>query len=295
MTLAAAQEEACATISPEPLIAIVTASFNAAADLVRTARSIRDQLYSNIEWIIIDGGSSDDTLEEIRRNQDIIKFWSSEPDRGIYDAWNKGCAHASGEWVLFLGAGDELAGADAIERCASYLSGARGKYEIVYGKIELMSPDGRGLGELGEPWSALQGKWGGLLPLLPPHPSSFHHRSILAGTKPFDSRFRYAGDTDFVVRSVLRRDPLFIPVLVDRMLAGGVSARPSTTLQIARERRAIASTLRVRAPFLHRARWHMTVLARLATLKLVPTSVRRTLGRRLRKAGRVGPAGVSRE
>lgn len=274
------------------LISIITATYNAASELAVTARSIRDQTYPRIQWIVIDGGSRDGTVDEIRRNEDIVSYWQSEKDRGIYDAWNKGCSEIEGDWVLFLGAGDELAGCDVIEKCVSHLERAGDAHEIVYGKIALISEDGTALCEIGEPWAALKGKWGGLLPLLPPHPSSFHRGEMFKGRNPFDTRFRFAGDSDFVARSVLRADPLFIPLLVDRMLAGGVSARSSNTLRLARERRFIASGLHVKAPILHAVRWHMAVAFRLAVLVL-PQGVRRQVARWVRSPSREQAPGRS--
>ena len=259
------------------MITIITATFNAAADLARTARSIRTQSYRHIQWVVIDGGSVDGTVEEIRANSDIIDYWVSEPDGGIYDAWNKGCARISGEWVLFIGAGDEFARTDTLEACAVYLTMDAGRHEIVYGRIELVSPSGAVIAELGEPWQNMKGKWGGLLPLLPPHPSSFHHRALFARAPAFDTRFRYAGDTAFVLESVLRREPLYIPVLVDRMLTGGVSVRPGNILRIAKERRDIARGLRVKAPALHSLAWAAAIAGQLASHYLLPATARRAL------------------
>ena len=89
----------------KPLVTIITATYNAASSLQATISSIRQQSYVNIEWIIVDGGSSDDTVRILQQNDDVIQFWTSEPDNGIYDAWNKGIARARGEWIGFLGAG----------------------------------------------------------------------------------------------------------------------------------------------------------------------------------------------
>ena len=84
-----------------PLITIITATYNAAQYLPRTIKSIREQTYENIEWIIIDGNSTDETIELIQQNEDVIDYWMSEPDAGIYDAWNKGISLARGEWIAF--------------------------------------------------------------------------------------------------------------------------------------------------------------------------------------------------
>src|SRR5712664_874457 len=89
-----------------PLVTIITATFNDADNLLRTVKAVRELFYKNVEWIIVDGGSKDGTVEAIRRNENVIDYWMSEPDRGIYDAWNKGVSRANGDWISFLGAGD---------------------------------------------------------------------------------------------------------------------------------------------------------------------------------------------
>ena len=90
----------------KPLITIITATFNAAELLPRTFKSIREQSYDNIEWIIVDGASTDKTVELIKQNEDMVDYWISERDKGIADAWNKGLLIASGEAILILNAGD---------------------------------------------------------------------------------------------------------------------------------------------------------------------------------------------
>ena len=89
-----------------PLISVVTVSYNAVSTIEQTIISVLNQMYSNIEYIIIDGGSTDGTVDIIKRYDDKIAYWRSEPDRGIYDAMNKGILQAKGEWIYFIGASD---------------------------------------------------------------------------------------------------------------------------------------------------------------------------------------------
>ena len=92
----------------KPLVSVITVTFNAAMYLERAIRSIVNQSYSNIEYLIIDGKSTDGTLDILRQFGDQIDYWMSEPDDGIYDAMNKGVALSKGDWVYFLGADDIL-------------------------------------------------------------------------------------------------------------------------------------------------------------------------------------------
>ena len=90
----------------QPLISIITTTYNAQNLIEKTINSIRYQTYQNIEYIIIDGNSTDHTIDIIKQNLDIITSYLSEPDKGIYDAMNKGLDKATGDFVIFMGAGD---------------------------------------------------------------------------------------------------------------------------------------------------------------------------------------------
>ncbi|MEI6563396.1 MAG: glycosyltransferase family 2 protein [bacterium] len=92
-----------------PVISIITVVRNGAATIEACINSVTKYASPDIEHIIIDGGSTDGTVDSLRRHGDVITFWVSEPDHGIYDAMNKGLRQARGQWILFLGSDDELA------------------------------------------------------------------------------------------------------------------------------------------------------------------------------------------
>lgn len=92
----------------KPVISIITVVYNGVATLEQTILSVIDQTYQNIEYIIIDGGSTDGTIDVIKRYENKIKYWISEPDKGIYDAMNKAINIAMGDWLLFINEGDML-------------------------------------------------------------------------------------------------------------------------------------------------------------------------------------------
>ena len=92
----------------KPLISIVTVSYNAATTIEQTILSVINQDFEDFEYIIVDGGSTDGTVDIIKKYQDKITLWVSEPDRGIYDAMNKGIRLAKGEFIYFINAGDVL-------------------------------------------------------------------------------------------------------------------------------------------------------------------------------------------
>jgi glycosyltransferase involved in cell wall biosynthesis len=89
-----------------PLISIITVVYNGVSTLEQTILIVINQTYKNIEYIIIDGGSIDGTVDIIKKYEDKLAYWVSEPDKGIYDAMNKGIDKATGEWINFMNAGD---------------------------------------------------------------------------------------------------------------------------------------------------------------------------------------------
>jgi len=115
-----------------PLITIITVSYNAIKTIEDTILSVLSQTYPNIEYIIIDGGSTDGTLDIIKKYQDRISYWVSEADKGIYDAMNKGWHIAKKEsYILFIGADDKIISLPSVKfMCNSYNC-------IIYGEVEL--------------------------------------------------------------------------------------------------------------------------------------------------------------
>lgn len=104
-----------------PKITIITAVYNRADSIEQCISSVINQSYNNLEYIIIDGGSTDGTLDIIKKYSNRIAYWCSEPDEGIYDAWNKGVSHATGEYINFIGSDDAMFGNMIIENAVSHL------------------------------------------------------------------------------------------------------------------------------------------------------------------------------
>ena len=99
-------------------ISIITVSYNAASTIERTLLSIYNQSYKDYEHIIVDGGSSDGTVDVIRKYEAKIAYWISEPDKGVYDAMNKAVKQAKGDWLLFLNSDDTFYSEDVLNRLA---------------------------------------------------------------------------------------------------------------------------------------------------------------------------------
>ena len=118
-----------------PLVSIITVSYNAVSTIEETINSIINQTYINIEYIIIDGGSNDGTIEIIKRYANKISYWISEPDKGIYDAMNKGIKLAKGEWINFMNCGDTFYSASSI---FDIMSLSLKESDVIYGNTNLV-------------------------------------------------------------------------------------------------------------------------------------------------------------
>ena len=115
-----------------PRVSIITVCYNAVSAIQRTILSVLSQTYENIEYIIIDGKSTDGTLAIIKKYESRIAFWLSEPDNGIYDAMNKAINNATGEWVLFMNADDEFVDNKVVERFV-FVVKTHKNYAVYYG------------------------------------------------------------------------------------------------------------------------------------------------------------------
>ncbi|MBZ4651555.1 MAG: hypothetical protein JG761_355 [Proteiniphilum sp.] len=122
-------------------LSVITITWNAAATLERTLRSVREQSWPHIEHLIIDGGSDDGTLELIGRFANEQLRWVSEPDRGLYDAMNKGAAMAKGDYLCFLNAGDTFFAADTVEKMMLTFEDASAP-DILYGETAIVDDAG---------------------------------------------------------------------------------------------------------------------------------------------------------
>lgn len=129
-------------MNPNPKISIITVVFNGEFTLDATIKSIAQQSYSNIEYIIVDGKSSDKTLDIIRENEAAVNIWISEPDKGIYDAMNKGIELATGDYLWFMNSGDEIAHPTTLSKMLESKSYA----DIYYGETMMIDDNGNEIG-----------------------------------------------------------------------------------------------------------------------------------------------------
>lgn len=209
-----------------PLVSIIVAVLNNARDLPRCLASVAGQSFASRELIVMDGGSTDGTLDIIRENGDRIAHWESAADRGVFDAWNRALPYAKGEWICFLGSDDRLHDPGVIERMARIVIAAHPGYRVVYGRLNIVAGDGSLLETVVRPWPELQRGFLAGTSMLP-HTGAFHHRSLFDVHGRFDASFRIAGDYDLMLRELKTANALYVDgeTLVD-MGAGGMSSSP---------------------------------------------------------------------
>lgn len=221
---------------PLPCLTVIVAVFNGAATLQQCIDSVARQTYPNKDLIIIDGGSTDGSVDLLAASQEHINYWISAPDSGIYHAWNKGLAQAKGEWICFLGADDYFWDERVLERMAQELEKLPPDIRVAYGRIMLVSPDGASLYPAGEPWEKIRGRFRQVMCL--PHPGAMHRRSMFERHGVFNESFHIAGDYELLLRELKMADAIFIPGITSvAVRQGGISSIPSNFLMSLREAR----------------------------------------------------------
>ena len=236
------------TIGFTPLISVVIAVYNGSATLQQCLDSVMQQSCAHIEMIVIDGGSTDGTVDLIRANAQKMTYWISEPDSGIYNAWNKALRYARGEWVCFLGADDYLWSNDVLARIATVLKALPSETQIAYGQVMLLGLDDAPLYLVGEPYDRKSEQRVDVMGL-PPHPGLMHRRAMFEERGGFDESFRIAGDTELLLRELQRSAACFVPgVIVAGMRQGGISSKPANVLKSLQELRRIQRKHGIRWP-----------------------------------------------
>jgi glycosyltransferase involved in cell wall biosynthesis len=179
-----------------PLVSIVTPSYNQAQFLEQAICSVLEQDYANIEYIVVDGGSTDGSLEIIQRYETHLAWWVSEPDRGQTDAINKGFARASGDIMAWLNS-DDLYLAGAVSQAVEYLQ-AHPEAGMVYGDANLIDESGAVIGRFPARQTDYQGLMRGTVHI--PQQAAFFRSDLWRQVGPLDPTFYFAMDYDLWVR-----------------------------------------------------------------------------------------------
>jgi glycosyltransferase involved in cell wall biosynthesis len=205
-------------------ISVVTVCFNAGKTLQETIDSVAGQDYGLREHIVVDGGSTDGTSEILLRNRGSMARYVSEPDRGIYDAMNKGLALATGEVVGFLNADDTYADAGVLSRIAQVFQNP----DVQASYADLVYVDNRNTGRVVRYWKSCP-YWPGLFERgwMPAHPTFYARRELYERLGGYDLRYRLQSDFELTMRfmAVHGVRTVYVPETWIRMRAGGISNR----------------------------------------------------------------------
>jgi glycosyltransferase involved in cell wall biosynthesis len=268
-------------MSPAPKLSIITPTLNQGEFIEKTIRSVLDQGYENLEYLIVDGGSTDSTLETIRRYEDRISWWVSEPDEGQTDALNKGLARATGDLVAYINSDDYyLPGAfetaiEAFEQSdADWVAGAA-RYVDEHGNLtEVWRPSQPTTYE-----STIKGRhWWMLAPWSVPQPSAFWRRELQEEVGDFRRDMHYVFDSEYFLRFVYAGH---MPALTDEELSVRVvhpAAKSADPEQFRKEAKAFVEIFSPSLTPLERVRLRLTQLLLWATPVRLALNKMRALG-----------------
>ncbi|MDN3587329.1 glycosyltransferase family 2 protein [Pedobacter aquatilis] len=202
-----------------PKLTVITIVYNNVRDIERTIKSVINQTFKDIEYIIIDGASNDGTLEVIEKYRNQTAKIISEKDKGIYDAMNKGLALATGDYVLFMNSGDEIYDMQTVEDIFATANGA----DIYYGETEMYNDNWESLGkrrhEAPENFTWKSFKFGMSIS----HQAIYIRRSILT---PYDLKYKYSSDIDWIIKAAKKSSNIVnVHRYVAKYLVGGMSKK----------------------------------------------------------------------
>ncbi len=203
-------------------VSLITVSFNSAKTIEDTIKSVREQNYHNLEYIIIDGGSTDGTLDIIENNSNVLSCLISENDDGIYDAMNKGISKASGDIIGFINADDILASPKVLEAVAKTF--ARNCIDACYADLEYV--EYFNLNKAKRYWRSSTFKTGLFSKgWSPPHPTFYVKKSVYEQFGLFSLDYKLGNDIELMLRFLEKYqiNSVYVPETWVKMRLGGVS------------------------------------------------------------------------
>ncbi|WP_316790733.1 glycosyltransferase family 2 protein [Pedobacter frigoris] len=203
----------------QPKLSVITIVYNNVKDIERTMLSVLNQTYPNIEYILIDGSSTDGTKDIIYKYQSKLAQFISEPDKGIYDAMNKGLALATGDYVLFMNSGDEIYTYETVAEVFESEASA----DIYYGETEMFNEQWQSLGQRRHrapehfDWKSF--KYGMSIS----HQAIYVKRSL---AQPYDLKYKYSSDVDWIIKAAKNASSIVnTHIYVAKYLVGGISKK----------------------------------------------------------------------
>jgi glycosyltransferase involved in cell wall biosynthesis len=219
-----------------PQLSVITINYNNCTGLERTIKSVLAQKEVNLEYIVVDGGSNDNSQDIIAKYKDQIFYSVSEKDDGIYNAMNKGIAVANGKFLLFLNSGDYLCDDEVFLKVLPYLDDT----DIVFGNLIRENTDGRKTERF-----SIDNVQDLLITSSLPHPATFIQKKLFTELGHYNETYKIAADYEFFARAILKHNATckYIPVVVSVFDLSGISNDPANFYSLLLERKKIQANL----------------------------------------------------
>lgn len=202
-----------------PTLSIITVVYNNAEHIERTMLSVLNQTYPHIEYIVIDGLSTDGTIDIIKKYEARLAKLVIEKDNGIYDAMNKGLARATGDYVLFMNSGDEIYDEDTVQKVFSSEPDA----DIYYGETEMFDENWKSLGQRRHKAPDVLTKASFKYGMSVSHQAIYIRRAI---TQPYDLHYKLSADIDWILRAIEKAKKIAnTHLFVAKYMVGGMSKK----------------------------------------------------------------------
>lgn len=205
-------------------LSIITINYNNLEGLKKTVTSVVSQTWQEFEYIVIDGGSTDGSTAYIESQSDTIDHWVSEPDKGLYNAMNKGILKASGEYLLFLNSGDHFFNNEVLNKSIQYLQ----KYDLIYFDLQMISATSTKIAIYPERLRFSDLYFGSL-----PHPATFIKKSLFEKVGYYDENLKIVSDWKFFILALYKYHCTYIKIngTLTTFYADGISSNKDDSLE----------------------------------------------------------------
>lgn len=222
------------------LVSVITVCRNAEDFLEQCVQSVVAQDFDDFEYVVIDGGSTDGSVDIIRRYESRLSYWHSKPDRGLAHAFNQGVEHSKGEWLIFLNSDDFFVDGTALARMAKHLV-RHENADVVIGQVQIVTREQhpKPILQAGRPWKWKEFRKQATIP----HQSAFTNRRFYQKLGNFSEEFKVIVDYEHYLRAGKDLSAVFVPELVSAMRTGGMTtslySRSLKDLRLAQQRHKV--------------------------------------------------------
>lgn len=216
----------------KPIISIITINYNDKVGLERTLKSVTNQTYCDFEYIVIDGGSNDGSKELIEQYNNKINYWISEPDKGVYNAMNKGISKANGEYLLFLNSGDEFYNLNVLKENLKFIH----THDLIYFNINVVAEQDNYIKKYPSKIS-----FSYLYNDTLPHPATFIKKSLFEKVGLYDEHFKIVSDWKFFILALVKYNATYqyVDAVFSIFYFDGISSRKENLTILLAERKKV--------------------------------------------------------